>query len=1445
MQKKTESTSKNSDYVPLQRSFSEIPPSKNPDEEAILIPALTVHKATSWSELESEHRCVILAESGAGKTIEMCHRARYLRELGKYSFFVRIEEVCNDWDSAFEVGSPDLLKQWRNSEHQAWFFLDSVDESRLGNPRDFGRAVKRLSREIEGAEARAHIFISSRPYAWRAKSDRELIERYFPFSEPLPSPTSSIPSHPTTTRHSSELPIQMYSLNPLEIADMEQFAQHRSTPMIEQLMHELERNNLLTIAERPFDLDEILMVWKSEGKLGTRSSLLKGNIERKLQEIDPDNKLRRPLAPRRAREATKVIAAAMVLTGNPVICIPDESQEREGMEAEALLPDWNQSDIKTLLERALFDGPMYGAVRFRNREVRELLCAEWFADLLNKGNARHAIESLFFREQYGQMIIAPRLRPVLPWLILDDAEIRHRARSLAPDIALEGGDPSRLPLSERKEILNKVAMGIDQAGQQRALHDNRAIASIAKPDLAEETACLIERYIHNDDVLFFLCRLAWYGDMSDCVPLLMEIAQSQDRGIYTRIVAARGVFKSGTIDQGRELWELLLSGTNLLPFLLLAEIVRNSPFDENCTELVIKSLDRLEPYNRFKAAELIHALYKFIDRASSPMTAPEEQLLSELVVGMSERLCRAPFLEHHLLEVSEEFAWLLGPATRAVERLVSNRSDYAMQDHVLELMVKTSDAHSLSNPYAVKHWDRLRETVRSWPSFNDSLFWTHASAVRPRIQKSGNKLTSVAPMMYPSHVWEFGPDSFPRVLEWIEKKEIGDDRLVALSLAYRIYEAEQPRNHDRLRQLREVTSGDEALESRLDHLVHPRVTEPEANLEKQREEWTKKKELQEGERQRWIEELKQNPKLIVNPNDAGAGELSEDQLRLVREFEEICQKTRNLDKSMAWRLLIKEFGVDVARAFKEAAMNHWRNHDPGLRSEAPSAGGGRLYSLDFAQAGLEFESIEAKDFPSNLNERDFHQAIRYMVWELDGYPPWCEKLCLKNPNSVTELLFGELVWELTNTLEGQPSHYVLQNLVFNANWAHKAIAHRLYDWLFCNDPSDLDLLRFSLHLLKNGEIDPSRLAVLASAKARKVRNLLHVPLWYAVWVDTDPVSGIDAVERWLRELSEEQQSQAAQRFAVALMGTRHVMNLGPSIEKFKTAEHLGNLYLILLKYIRIEDDIDRSDGQVYSPGLRDDAQDARNGLLRLLVDIPGKQTYIELTKLIKEQSDSNSRAWLCKQREIRTETDGDLEPWTEEQVLVFQSDLIATPKTHRQLYHLAVNQLTDLKHHLERGHISTYQRWREAANERALRIDIASWLNDNMGNRATIAQEPELANRQRIDIWVQNPSVNSPVPIEVKVAENWSGPALCERLRNQLAGSYLRDSKEGCGVMLLVRKSSTTKKRWRIDGHLYGFSNLSEALTCHWHTVSKDFPNVANIRVISIDLEVRDHQSSS
>ena len=217
---------------------------------------------------------------------------------------------------------------------------------------------------------------------------------------------------------------------------------------------------------------------------------------------------------------------------------------------------------------------------------------------------------------------------------------------------------------------------------------------------------------------------------------------------------------------------------------------------------------------------------------------------------------------------------------------------------------------------------------------------------------------------------------------------------------------------------------------------------------------------------------------------------------------------------------------------------------------------------------------------------------------------------------------------------------------------------------------------------------------------------------------------------------------------------------------------------------------------------------------------------------------------MAKYARERAEQDGDLEPWTAKQVSEFGEKLTRTPASQRQLFDLAVARVTDLKNWLEGGHDSPYVTWQRASGENEIRNLVAGWLNQNFGNPLTIAQEAELANSQRMDIWLQDQNVPSPVPIELKLLDKrWSGPKLCERLRNQLAGDYLREATGGCGLMLLVWSDSRPTRKWRIDGRLVGIDDLREAMKRHWASHSYSFPNVEEIEVVVIDLTLRAQQS--
>ena len=172
------------DPVPLIRQFSPVLRSEKDTDEQDFRALLGYSNHVTWAEIDKRYRSVILAEAGAGKTFEMRARAKYAEGDGRYAFFIRIEDIDDFFEQAFEVGSAESFQQWLGSQSDAWFYLDSVDEARLGSPRAFEKAIRRFSAKIKPAQQRAHVYISSRPYAWRPKSDHELIQQYLPFAEP-------------------------------------------------------------------------------------------------------------------------------------------------------------------------------------------------------------------------------------------------------------------------------------------------------------------------------------------------------------------------------------------------------------------------------------------------------------------------------------------------------------------------------------------------------------------------------------------------------------------------------------------------------------------------------------------------------------------------------------------------------------------------------------------------------------------------------------------------------------------------------------------------------------------------------------------------------------------------------------------------------------------------------------------------------------------------------------------------------------------------------------------------------------------------------------------------------------------------------------------------------------------------------------------------------------
>lgn len=782
--------------------------------------------------------------------------------------------------------------------------------------------------------------------------------------------------------------------------------------------------------------------------------------------------------------------------------------------------------------------------------------------------------------------------------------------------------------------------------------DNSAIERIAAPDLGADALALLDRFGSDDDVVFFIGRLVWQGEMRECLPALEQIALDPQRGRYARIASVRAVMSLGDETQKDRLWSAIAAHADPLDRRLLAELLEWAAPTLRSVELLLVSIDRLPPYERFEATGLSEAMHRLIDRLPIMADAAPEHPVARLVEGLNGFLDRQPYIERGDCHVSEAFSWLMGPALHAVDRLVNGRSGAALQPDALAILRKVPAVRFWRSNDGTDYKNALDANVPRWQALNDRLYWTSIAERRAHLAAKGERLVDDWQISFMGPFWRFGADDFNRCLGWVCEKEALDDKLVALSRCLALF-VTMDRPAEWLEQMQSATAGEAEMEAMLAARIDPRPSPAARRMEAEDRKWKREREARESKEQRdradWVRELRADPERIRSPKGLNPGEFSYDQLHLLHSIRE-DGIARDRDWGSGWQQLVSEFGEEVAQAYRDAAAAFWRPYRPGLRSEGAETGS-TPYALIFAMAGIAIEFDETENFLAALSDEDARHALRYVTWELNGFPRWFEPLYRAHPKAGLEAVAKELIWELDHSKADHPTHHILHDILYHAPWLHAEVAPLILDWLRTNDMRNADNLRYCLNILSSSGVSPSELGDLAKAKLAAGVGAEQRPRWYALWVDNAPEEAIPALTAELEGLGEESGWGFAQLFVVSLLGDRH--GTGNRTGAFKTAAYLKDLYVLMHRYIKTSDDLNRANGGVYSPTLRDNAQDARNNLFNLLSSEPGGDTYAAIKALEQDHPEPSYRQWMAKRARERAIADADEPLWEAGQVHSF------------------------------------------------------------------------------------------------------------------------------------------------------------------------------------------------
>ena len=1404
-------------HVEINRTFSPVPET---EKDYDIMSLIEERQEIDWTHVEENHCAVILAGAGFGKTHEMKHRAEMKQKAGATAFFIRIEDIDKNFMNSFEVGDETTFKTWVSSVDKAWFYLDSIDEARLNNPRTFEKAIRYFAQKIKSVQYRANIVISSRPYAWRNYTDRIMVERYLPKVKQITEVMETENTDEFTEyeiEHAKEITklkhgLRVFSLNDLTETEIRIFAKARGVIDEDILFENIQRRNLHALAARPYDLESIIEKWKKNGKFGSRLELLNFGINQRLSEINPDRNNQQSLSQQQARSGARFLAVSVILTGKSGIRIPDSQPLQDGIDANTVLSNWNHNDIQKLLERGIFDDVHYGKVRFRHREILELLAAEWFYELLQDGSSRREIEYLIFREKYGHRFISPRLRPLIPWLMLWDVNIYQKAIFIDPEIAMEGGDPSQLSFERRQKLLNKIATKFSLDYNTYSVIDVDTSIGIAVSDLSDDVSRLIDKYRKNDSVLFLLGKMIWQGEMISCIKQMIEIALDIDRDNVIRITAIKTVASIGTREEFDIVWDKLINSVNLVDREIAAVVINNAPPDYASIKRFISLTKQLKPYSRSRLTGFSIATHKFLDRCDIKETNVQREM-AEMIQSLTD------------ISLQDKNTWLLEIMAHVICNLINVHSQHVISKNTVNILYKISSNSHRYNGKIIEYKERLEIEVPKFSDLNDFIFWSAVSKRYTHLNTDSYYHWDLI-QIFDRNFCSYTKLDLNRILSFISNRKYNNDKtkMIVITLTYFLIKNDKIFDKTIIK-IRDSIKNNENLVNHFEGLINWEFLKKQKTVDKNLDE--KRQESQDLkaiiQREQWINNLKSSPDIVSH--------------NLFCLMEEIEDNSRSRSIGKEWESLIDTFGLKVAETYRDAVIEYWPCYTPLLASEGNSTKSipnGLLLGL----SGLEIESRKISNFPKNLDDDKLRHALRYTTWELGQFPTWLEKAYNDRPQVVSNALLRELEWEITQKeISGS---YILNNLVSYAPWIHKYIAEWIITWLEKNSIHDLSTLSKLIFIAKNTD-DTSRLLDLAYKKSKTQAPIDVLAKWFALQVDINADQSIGRMEKWLVSLPSVETPIAAQYFITELIGN----DISTSFNSYQTPTHLKHLFEITLKYTCKEEDIDRTDCDAYTPDVRDNAQEARDILFNDLCNISGKKSFLAIKELAENNSDKKYSSWMFYKARKRAKDDGDIDSWSEQQLQKFNTNQMMMPKTNDQLFSVTVNQLIDIKDWLENGDYSEYKTWQKADSESEVRNLFASRLNDLSKGRYNCSQENEFPNAQKPDIWIQKPDI-TPIPIEIKLLDKqWSGPKICERLRIQLAKGYLRDRNGGRGIMLLVSLKCKPSRKWRINEHYVNLENLEDALQIYWESIALDYPNVEKIKIIVINLMQREKRSNT
>ncbi len=1436
-------------FIELDRRFAEYTPDETPErlaEHSYLDALQGIQPCIPWDVLLQHRLIVILGEPGSGKTLEL--RAQQQKHSSTHFFLPLDRLVDEDVSGILDDDEMRRFDAWKSKSYDATFFLDAVDESKIRQDNDFFTALDRVKKAVGSAMIRSRFVISSRISEWRPQTDRHGVMQRLGVAQNHRKPDSSngkqglssksqIMASENASDETSELPpIMVVTLLPLDAERVKRYATARGIRNPQLFIDALDENNAWAFAGRPLDVSHLYEYWNDKGHLSNLTDLSDFMIQRLLAEVANKEK-QDPLTPEKARLGAEYLAAAVIFCRNLRIRVADDS----GLPDETMIPpaavlpeNWLPEQRRALINRALFDAASHGAISFHHRYHSEFLTASWIDALMTNNCGLEALEDLLFAPVDGERILRPTLAPAAAWLANSgDEPLRLRLRQWllesAPEIHLRYGDPASLPLDYRRQVLNTLIERYQGRGWVRLNTDRAALARFANKELQDD----ITRYLLDPNVVESLrtdlLLLVSDGKLHDCVPAALKLFADPTTSDNLKSYATMVVRDIGDTQHRRQLWQSCIGQSGMSNTLIGCLCDALFPQAIGVDEL-LKLLQKSHPLKEY-GIDLPYRLRPLLEQV---LKAADAKNLLEGILALVET---PPLLEH--TKLSKSFIWLISLIPMCLQRLLSepdpNDDEIGLAITAI-LVVEQADSHGSSYllpTEANKDAELVKQVIFGNVALRRSLYWRRVSNYR---KKNGREPGIFELTSYYNHLSTLSKGDVTWLLLDVSSDLPLADRCLALEIAANLLWNNQDSIVKSAWQLLRHAGGNLTLLRICRSHLWNRLRAPVIRI------WFHRFQHKLLSKFWWKHHLRCQEQLLRKIYDKVWLWRHRSDLRKGLYPGTLCYFARQIADSKGsqysgsdWESQTKDWSKSVVAAVKQGCTVAWKTFAPPYSHEKPDRNAVDQRII-VGLAGLQTLWREGHLDFTNLSADEVDRAIRYACNELNGLPEWFQFLVEARPDETVKTLGLALDGEWCLSAELEHVHDVTAKLARPDNTVEavtQVISARLRD----KDPAHPKILEYALStILRSGSVANDELKSLA--EIRIGRYSIEQPQWITwmnIWLQLDALAALDYLENLTGTLPSQESDTLMLRlcaFMTDRYGERYRVNQSSAIEP----SALLRLIPLVYRHIRPSEDINRANQGSYSPGLRDHAQDLRSGLWERLNNHSGPKADIVLRTLLDNPIVADSRDWILHLLDSRKGSRADDTAWQPNDIRMFTAQHCSEPRSDYQLYRRIKRLLIDIKNHIELpDNAANRQQVRIGDREEVFRGFLKRKLEENSLDWFVVTQESEIDLKQKPDISVERQGLNQ-LPIEVKLANDWTMSVLLERLENQLIGQYLRSANVRYGVYVLGNTGS--KCHWidPITNEKRNFEQLVQRIQARAAELQAEMrEGVDGIEVIGID----------